>query len=53
MRNDWAADDKLQMTDDKWRAVGRYAVEITFRPDLSAVVQDDEGGRDYRTQPEV
>ena len=24
-----------------------------FCPDLSAVVQDDEGGRDYRTEPEV
>jgi hypothetical protein len=27
--------------------------KIGFCPDLSAVVQDDEGGRDWRTQPGV
>jgi hypothetical protein len=28
-------------------------VELDFCPDLSAVVQDDEGGRDNRTEPGV
>ena len=31
----------------------RTGVQIDFCPDLSAVVQDDEGGRDYRTEPGV
>ena len=31
----------------------RDSLGVGFRPDLSAVVQDDEGGRGKRTQPGV